>query len=257
MHFGRAIIAQRTNLPEDHPDVSLLHTKLYDDFIEAIDANDNGIAVYDPKETAGLTKRFKDHGINLSSLVGDMNHAPIDPLLAPDAVASERVDDPQAAEDGRFLEASKLMGTTFLRKLADTFRSWLPAREKVLAAYKSRFETDPSGAIMVLPAGVPWKEHLHNFEEESADAQAPKVVYVLYPESEVEGSKWRVQAVGVSLDSFESRKALKEQWRGVRDEDLSKLSGIDGCVFVHASGFIGGNKTIAGAMEMARQSLQS
>ena len=51
--------------------------------------------------------------------------------------------------------------------------------------------------------------------------------------------------------SFESRKPLPEAWRGVRDDELSKLSGIDGCVFVHASGFIGGNKTEEGTMKMA------
>ena len=110
---------------------------------------------------------------------------------------------------------------------------------------------------MLLPGGLPWKDHLYTIEEENSDQAAPKVIYVLYPESHLEGSKWRVQAVGLSRDSFESRKALKEQWRGVRDEDLSNLSSIDGCVFVHASGFIGGNKSKEGALQMARQSLDS
>ena len=67
--------------------------------------------------------------------------------------------------------------------------------------------------------------------------------------------KWRVQAVAVSPTSFDSRKALHPDWRGLRDEELSKLAGIAGCVFVHASGFIGGNATEAGALEMARKSL--
>src|SRR5271170_6707275 len=44
MHFGKAVIAQHTKLPPDHPDVELLYQKLYDDFVEAIDAHDNGIA---------------------------------------------------------------------------------------------------------------------------------------------------------------------------------------------------------------------
>jgi uncharacterized UPF0160 family protein len=49
-----------------------------------------------------------------------------------------------------------------------------------------------------------------------------------------------VQAVPVSSDSFESRKALPEPWRGLRDDKLSEATGIPGCIFVHASGFIGG-----------------
>lgn len=48
--------------------------------------------------------------------------------------------------------------------------------------------------------------------------------------------QWRVQAVSVSAGSFENRKSLPKEWQGLRDEQLSQLSGIPGCVFVHASG---------------------
>lgn len=49
---------------------------------------------------------------------------------------------------------------------------------------------------------------------------------------------------------------LPEQWRGVREEELSQLAAIPGCVFVHASGFIGGNRTRDGALQMARRTLE-
>ena len=62
--------------------------------------------------------------------------------------------------------------------------------------------------------------------------------YIVYPDES--GGNWRIQAVPVSPHSFESRKALPEPWRGVRDDALSELSGIPGGIFVHASGFIGG-----------------
>ena len=52
-----------------------------------------------------------------------------------------------------------------------------------------------------------------------------------------------------------SRKPLPEAWRGMRDAQLSELSGIADCIFVHASGFIGGNSTKEGALEMATKSL--
>lgn len=64
-----------------------------------------------------------------------------------------------------------------------------------------------------------------------------------------------MQAVAVSPDSFQSRKALPSQWQGLRDEELSKESGIPGCVFVHMSGFIGGNKNFDGALAMAKAAL--
>jgi len=79
------------------------------------------------------------------------------------------------------------------------------------------------------------QEHL--FELESV-ADEDKAIYVLYPDDTA--GNWRIQAVPISADSFESRKALPEAWRGLRDDELVNVSGVPGCIFVHASGFIGG-----------------
>ena len=56
---------------------------------------------------------------------------------------------------------------------------------------------------------------------------------------------------------MQCRLSLLEEWRGIRAEELTKLSGIPGCIFVHASGFIGGNETKEGVLEMARTTLRS
>lgn len=50
---------------------------------------------------------------------------------------------------------------------------------------------------------------------------------------------------------------MPEAWRGVRDADLSKVAGIEGCVFCHAAGFIGGNETYQGALQMAQKALEA
>ena len=65
-----------------------------------------------------------------------------------------------------------------------------------------------------------------------------------------------MQAVAVSPDKFESRKPLPSQWRGLRDYELSTVAGIPGCVFVHMSGFIGGNQSYDGALAMAKDALK-
>lgn len=258
MHFGRAIIAQHTKLPSDHPDVSLLHEKLYDDFVEAVDAHDNGISKYDGSklDAAGIQRRFRDGGVTLASLVGDMNYE--DPLSTEPSKSTP--EQPQAEEDSRFLGASKLMGTAFLRKLHSAATAWLPARSTIKEAYSSRSKQHPSGQILVLPkAGVPWKEHLYNMEESDSLSEGKRLLYVLYPENEQKDAKWRIQAVGKDAASFESRKALPEAWRGVRDSELDGVLGSeieDGAVFVHASGFIGGHKTEAGARAMASKALE-
>jgi uncharacterized UPF0160 family protein len=69
-------------------------------------------------------------------------------------------------------------------------------------------------------------------DENNTAIEAEKATYVVYPD-ETSGS-WRVQAVPASSDNFDCRKALPELWRGLRDEELSKLSGIDGGVFIDA-----------------------
>ena len=66
------------------------------------------------------------------------------------------------------------------------------------------------------------------------------------------GGSWRVQAVPVDPTSFECRKALPQQWRALRDEQLSLASGVPGGVFVHANGFIGGHASREGALSMAQ-----
>ncbi|EEP80884.1 MYG1 protein [Uncinocarpus reesii 1704] len=265
LHFGKAIIAQHMSKPIDHEDVQTIYEKLYADFIEALDAHDNGISVYEPQALAasGLEKRFRDGGINLGSLIGDMN--------LPDP--NDRLD-----EDSLFANASTFIGETFARKLRAAVSSWLPARETVRAAYESRFDVHSSGRIIILSkGGVPWKEHLYNLEQAApgmpttTPSDVPmlgkEVYYVIYPESTDPAANWRIQCVPTDASSFESRKPLPAPWRGVRDQDLDgvlaaetetkNLSPIPaGAIFAHASGFIGGHKTKEGVLAMADRSLQ-
>ncbi len=254
--------------------VELLWEKLYTDFIEALDAQDNGISIYDPAETKNLEKRFYDGGLSLGSLVSDLNNsysdneedeeeeekttpsasdAPKKPELKKERTPAQR----QAAEDGRFGQASELMGTTFLRKLTHYHRSWLPARKVIAKAYNPLLTLPhPLNQILALPQPLPWKDHLSTLESAQQPSQPP-VLYVVYAESSERDAKWRVQATPVSSDGFESKKALPERWRGLRDDVLDGVTGVPGGVFVHASGFIGGNKTKAGALEMAKRAVEA
>ena len=52
-----------------------------------------------------------------------------------------------------------------------------------------------------------------------------------------------------------ARCCIQRPWQGVRDDALTELTGIPGCIFVHANGFIGGNMTKEGVMAMAKGSL--
>lgn len=68
--------------------------------------------------------------------------------------------------------------------------------------------------------------------------------------------QWRVQAVAILPNKFETCKPLPESWRGLRDDELSIEYSILDYVFIHISGFIGGNKSFNGALAMARTSLK-
>ncbi|XP_030511460.1 MYG1 protein-like [Rhodamnia argentea] len=234
-HFGKEIIAKELQVDENHPDVQRLFLAVYKSFMEAIDAIDNGINRYD----TDLPPRYVNN-THLSSRVGRLNLDWIDP------------DQSSKKENEAFQQAMSLAGSEFLDSVRFHTRSWLPARSIVMECLAARYGIDSSGEIMVLNRFCPWKLHLFELEEEMKIE--PSIKYVLYQDDR--SKNWRVQAVAMAPDRFESRKALPAQWRGLRDDELSKESGIPGCVFVHMSGFIGGNHTYEGALAMARGGLK-
>jgi uncharacterized UPF0160 family protein len=255
MHFGKAIIAQHTGLHVDSEEVSILYEKMYDDFVEAFDANDNGISVYNTSDLkkAGLQKKFEDRGFTIASVVSRYNRL----HKTTSEPTRQSPEEKQAAEDASFARASTFTGEQFTLALNDAHLSWLPARTVVHESYAQRFNVDKSGRILVLPhrdSGIPWSSHLYDLER-TQDPPQPEILYVLFPENGEADSKWRIRSVSVEDGGFDNRKDLPDAWKGLRDEELSKVSGIDGCVFVHASGFIGGNKTQEGALDMARKAV--
>ncbi|XP_042467314.1 MYG1 protein-like [Zingiber officinale] len=235
-HYGKEIIAKELQLDEGHINVQRLYLAVYKSFIEAIDAVDNGINQYDTDQPPKYV-----NNTHLSSRVGHLNLDWMD------------LDQSSEKENEAFQQAMILAGGEFLDSVRFHARSWLPARSIVAECLATRGNADPSGEIMVLDRFCPWKLHLFELEEDLKIV--PLVKYVLY-QDERSGS-WRVQAVSVSPDRFESRKPLPLAWRGLRDQELSDKSGIPGCVFVHISGFIGGNQTYHGALAMAKGALTS
>ncbi|KAK8168045.1 MYG1 protein-like protein [Phyllosticta citrichinensis] len=249
-HFGKDIIAHQTGLDIGSEQVAILYTKLYDGIVEAFDANDNGISQYDTKALAGagIEKRFENRGFSIASVVNRYNYD----FVKGEGKSKEQL---QKEEDERFLKASQFTGEQFLLELQDKHLNWLPARTSVKAAFEARNQYDPQGRIMVLKQGMPWMDHLYTLEKEANTPTESQVLYVLFPENDEPDSKWRIRAVSVEGGGFDNRKDLPDAWKGVRDEALDKVSGIPGGVFIHASGFIGGNKTFDGALKMAQKAL--
>ncbi len=141
-----------------------------------------------------------------------------------------------------------MAGKEFFDRLDYTYNAWLPARQIVVDALNRR--TPPQ--LLVFEEFASWKDHLFTLEKDLNIAPTERPIYVVYPD---ESGKWACPGGARLPESFISRKALPEPWRGIRDQQLSDLNGIPGCIFVHQSGFIGGNATRDGALRMAKDGL--
>lgn len=237
-HFGRRILkvlVEGSGMPEKVVDEKL-YAKVYKHFVEHIDGIDNGV------EVAEGTLSY-DVSTHLSARVGKLNPS------------WNEVADPEGPDgpNARFKQAMSLTGGELSAYVRGLSTSWWPGRAIVAESLARRKEDHPSGEIMVLTGFCPWKGHLLELEEELGFAGELK--FVLYAEGDPSG-KWRIQAVPKSENSFALRLSLATPWLGLRDEELSTVSGIEGGVFVHVNGFIGGNASKAGAMAMASKTLE-
>lgn len=235
-HFGVEVIKEILSTqkyiytPEE---LEHIYLAVYDGFVEEIDAIDNGVPMY-----AEGTPRYRID-THLSARVH---------MLNPEW---NETDSPNI--DELFQNAMKLVGGEFSAKVIRVGTVWFPARSLVKKAIENRKNVHESGQIIELTERCPWKQHLLDLEEEMNIKN--EIRFAIYHENL--NDSWRVQGIPIQPDSFICRVFLHKDWQGVRDEELSRVSGIADCVFCHATGFIGGNKTRAGALEMALKSLQA
>lgn len=180
--------------------------------------------------------------------------------------------------DKQFKKAQQLVGNEFLDKLFYYSTVWLPGREIVSDMIKKRFAVHESGEILEMETFCPWKQHLSELEQEHEIVGVPK--FVIYTDT---NGNYRVICVPIKPESFVCRKFLHKgklrlgffhisyylssyiclfwfdlilDWRGLRDEELQKISKIEDASFCHATGFIGGANTRDGALTMAIESLE-
>jgi uncharacterized UPF0160 family protein len=243
-HFGREIIQSYADfcvkvdrlskeVAENKGTIPAVYDALYKGFVEHIDGGDNGVEPFE-----GGSKNYSV-STTLPSRVGALFPRWNEPTS-------------QDIENEAFIDAVHLTTTEFFEMLDFYLCAWWPGRAIVEDSFKQRFETHSSGRILLFKGVVPpWKDHLYDIEREN-DA-AGQILYVIFPDGK--GSSHRVMCVSEEDASFTNRKSLL--WKGLRDADLDSASGIPGGVFVHVTGFIGGNKSFEGAMQMAIKSLEA
>ena len=102
-HFGRRIIALHTGLAESNPTVDLLLLRMYNGFVEAIDAIDNGVGRYEAVGGGEVKNRYAN-STDLSARVGKLQPR-----------WNEESND--AVLDARFEIASAMAGKEFFESL--------------------------------------------------------------------------------------------------------------------------------------------
>jgi uncharacterized UPF0160 family protein len=243
-HFGTEIIAAYADfcvragrldlaVAQDPATAPTVFDALYKGFVEHIDGGDNGVEPFQ-----GGTKNYSVSS-TLPARVG---------ALFP------RWNEPRGAdiENEAFVAAVRLATTEFFLALDFYLCGWWPGRSIVEAAVANAASVHASGRIIRFGDGLvpPWKDHLYDIERERGIAG--RILFVLLPDDK---ANWRVMCVSEENASFTNRQSLL--WKGLRDDELSAASGIPGGIFVHVTGFIGGNRTHDGALAMAVKSLEA
>lgn len=235
-HYGKEV------LQEFYPDLSsnlvdLAYTKIYDKLLEALDAIDTGVE----QAPEGVELLYRD-STGLASRVSRLN---------PRWNEIDQATGKKPDHDERFAQAVELCGKDFVSVMTQVVESDIPAHKFVEQALFKRQDTDASGEIICFEhGGLPWRDHLYELEKEHK--VEPLIKFVLYQDL---SDMWRVQAVTIEGRGFENRLSLPASWRGVRDDDLASISGIEGARFCHAAGFIGGANTHQGVLAMAKAAL--
>ena len=127
----------------------------------------------------------------------------------------------------------------------------MPARKQVEDAWKKRETFHPSGEYMFIENSCPWKDHLYNIEQEEGKDGLIKFVFFTDPRK-----MFRVQTVTPKGGGYDMRVPLCKAWRGLRAEEIKKISDFTDVEFVHHSGFIGGAWSLESCIKMADLSIK-
>ena len=257
-HYGKRIIseiwpADYPAVPKTDANIDKVYVRVYKTFIRTVDAGDNGISPYpaDAFVSAEKAKPLYHDSTTLAARVANLNPSWIEKNPT------------RALADARFEQASQLAGSEFVENVMFSIKSHLLACTIVEDVYRRRCDVHPSGHVMLFEKDeiCPYKSILEGVEDrERRLAAKEKRPYstVLYCVSfDAVREQWTATALNVRPGSFECRVPFPEPWRGLRDDELSKVAKIDCCKFCHLSGFLACNTSREGILKMITTSMES
>ncbi len=143
--------------------------------------------------------------------------------------------------DDAFLEAADFARGILFRACRQAHAE-AQAQSSVLSA--ARKAQDPR--IIVLNRKLPWEKAV--FEGGLRD-----LLFIIYPNEDT--TSWYCRTVPPEPNSFGQRLSLPEAWRGLQEEEFSRIAGIADGVFCHPGGFICGARSQESAVMLAEKAI--
>lgn len=186
------------------------------DFIEAIDAIDNGIF----PEIKSLHK---------VKIVGDLIK-----LFNP----SYGSDD---TEDEQFIKAVEFAKIMFIEELKNVVGK-VEASKKVKTILKKT-----KGSILILDEYLPYQETL------LSSPYGEKIKFAIYPSNR---GGYGIKTIPISTTDKTSRVYFPKEWGGLTNNDLEKVTGIKGSLFCHTNRFLMTARDLDTAIKLAEIAIE-
>lgn len=217
--YGAEIVKQLSEKELDDEMVAKIVSRVDEALVRGIDARDNG-------------QGDDGDSMSASTIVSNFN------------VLWDEDGDPSEG----FLEACKFAGVILRREIRVAESSFCGQR-----LINSEIEA-ADGPILVMDRFVGgWLEAV--LELSDSNPKAANLLYAVFP---TPSGEWGVKAVPPDADRLqEQRKPFPEGWRGLKNADLIKNSGVESAIFCHKAGFFATAKTKDSAVELARRAVSS
>ena len=180
--------------------VDRVHEMLDKDFVEGIDADDNGVfpkieANFKVKMVPGIIKTFN-------------------PSFQTDQTESDQ------------FEKACNLAKTILEEEIYYIQGKAYAEEQVLDLLD---DMDNGSKYLVLPVFLPYEETI------LGEVRANSILFVAYPSNR---GGYAIKTVPKSAEDHTARMSFPEEWAGLEGEELARVSGIPGLTFCHATRFL-------------------
>ena len=111
---------------------------------------------------------------------------------------------------------------------------------------------DKESQIVILYDGGPFVQTMTEYLEGVDLKVMPKIV--VFPSNVVDGENtWMIRGLPKNTIDASIMLPCPESWRGRNKEELCEITGVEGCLFAHASGYLVGVDTFDHCMELARK----